>query len=287
MDSKKAIRLLHSQVFEADKINIIEKLALNPERYLGDFRPTKPRAKIIQNLLQSHEIRFGDAIELLLREILAEQGYTNLDLVLNIDDKTSLSLDQYFAKGKKHFFIEQKMRDDHDSTKKRGQIKNFEEKLDRLYQEHHKNLIGIMYFVDPAFSKSKSFYQEQLDKLKDIYGLDLYLFYGKDLFTYLSFPTVWFEFVSWLTDWRRELDDFPEIDLDASPRESFEDIKSIRLHYWRKLISNEQIWADGIIRVLFSEGTTLMLLFGHFSKQKSDEYQNLAKSLLERIDRYY
>jgi broad specificity phosphatase PhoE len=103
----------------------------------------------------------------------------------------------------------------------------------------------------------------------------------------LRFPTVWVEFVSWLRDWKSELDDFPEIDLDASPRESFEDIKSIRPHFWRKLISNEQIWADGIIRVLFSNGTTLRLLFGHFSKQKSDEYQSLANSLLERIDRYY
>lgn len=107
------------------------------------------------------------------------------------------------------------------------------------------------------------------------------------MFTFLHFPKVWVKFVSCLKDWKSELDDFPEIDLDASPRESLEEIKSIRPHYWRKLISNEQIWADGIIRVLFSDGTTLRLLFGHFSKQKSDEYQTLAQSLLERIDKYY
>jgi hypothetical protein len=157
MDSSKAIRLLHSQVFEADKKSIIEKLASKPERYLGDFRPTKPRAKIIQNLLHSHEIRFGDAIELVLRKILAEQGYTNLDLVLNIDDQTSLSLDQYFRKGKVHFFIEQKMRDDHDSTKKHGQITNFEVKLDRLFKDHQKNLIKRYLRPRPVFILWKGF----------------------------------------------------------------------------------------------------------------------------------
>ena len=38
-----------------------------PERYTGIFRSTLPKDKLIQNISQSHEINFGDAMELLLR----------------------------------------------------------------------------------------------------------------------------------------------------------------------------------------------------------------------------
>nr|WP_240658196.1 hypothetical protein [Helicobacter pylori] len=33
---------------------------------LGIFRPTKPKTKLLQNLLTSHEIKFGDAFERLI-----------------------------------------------------------------------------------------------------------------------------------------------------------------------------------------------------------------------------
>ena len=56
---------------------------------------------------------------------------------------------------------------------------------------------------------------------------------------------------------------------------------------WKRLLSNEEIWSYGIIRVLFSNGTTLRLLFGFFSQQDDREYQELAATLLTRIDKYY
>ena len=51
--------ILNQQIFESSKPDLIEKIAKYPERYMGLFRPTKPKAKILQNLLQSNEIRFG------------------------------------------------------------------------------------------------------------------------------------------------------------------------------------------------------------------------------------
>jgi hypothetical protein len=162
-----ASRIFNRHVFEGEKSNLIKKLASNPERYIGVFRPTKPRAKLIQNLFQSHEIRFGDALEYLLRELIAEIGFSNLDRNLTVDSKNSLSVDQYFKKRENSFFVEQKIRDDHDSTKKHGQIKNFEAKLDFLFNQHQNNLVGIMYFVDPALSKNKKFYIRELSRLRD------------------------------------------------------------------------------------------------------------------------
>jgi len=281
------VKIFNDHIFEGEKCNLIKKLASSPERYVGVFRPTKPRAKLVQNLFQSHEIRFGDAIEYLLRKIIAEIGFINLDRYIAVDDKNSLSIDQYFTNEQKYYFVEQKIRDDHDSTKKHGQIRNFEAKLDLLYKMHQNNLIGIMYFIDPALSKNRNFYVKELERLKDIYRIDLFLFYGQDFFEYIKHPNLWEELIEWIKQWKTSLPDFPDIDFDLTPAESFEEIKTLKPLYWKKLIANESIWQSGIIHELFGNGTTLKLLFGFFSQQQTTEYQNLAHSLLERINTYY
>ena len=42
---------------------IYKKMSKYPERYTGIFRSTLPKDKLIQNISQSHEINFGDAME--------------------------------------------------------------------------------------------------------------------------------------------------------------------------------------------------------------------------------
>ena len=147
MNYNDAVIILNRHIFEASKLKLLERIASNPERYIGLFRPTKPKAKLLQNLLQSHEIRFGDAMESLVRAILADIGFSNLPQRLQATDGDTLSVDQYFTDGERYYFVEQKVRDDHDSTKKRGQLRNFEKKLDVLYTAHRDSLIGIMYFT--------------------------------------------------------------------------------------------------------------------------------------------
>lgn len=287
MNRDTVMAILNTQIFEGDKRNIIEKLASSPERYIGDFRPTKPRAKLIQNLLQSHEIRFGDAIEFLLRQILVDQGFTNLDRKLTVNSDKVLSVDQYFKKKNAYFFIEQKIRDDHDSSKKKGQISNFAEKSDFLFKRHSTKITGIMYFVDPSFSKNRNYYLKELSILGKAYPIELRLLYGQDLFSFLHCPQIWLDLSSWVKNWKSSLDDFPSIDLDISPEASLEELKLISPNDWRKFLGNYAIWDDGIIRVIFSDGTTLRLLFGFFSQHQNSEYNKLAKALLERINTFY
>ena len=62
MNYNKFCEILNKHIFEGEKKELLRKLADRPERFVGLFRPTKPGAKILQHLLQSHEIRFGDAI---------------------------------------------------------------------------------------------------------------------------------------------------------------------------------------------------------------------------------
>ena len=220
--------------------------------------------KILQHLLQSHEIRFGDAIEELITEIIADLGYRNLPKTIRNSNDEILSLDQYFTNGETYYFIEQKVRDDHDSTKKRGQINNFEKKLEVLHNLYGNNLVGIMYFIDPDLTKNKNFYVEKLRDFAEFYGVELHLFYGKELFEYFDEPKMWDNIIQWLTTWKNDLPDLPEINFDENPEQSFEEIKELELRNWRKILQNDKLWEEGIIYVLFRTGETLQLVLEYF-----------------------
>ena len=165
MKYEKFKNIFNETIFEESKALLIEKIAKYPNRYIGLFRPTKPKAKILQNLLQSHEIRFGDAFEEVIEEYFKEFGYEILEKKFVNGDNDELNLDQCFKFNNKVYFIEQKIRDDHDSTKKRGQIENFEKKLNEMISKYgERNLVGIFYFIDPDLQKNKNYYKAELKK---------------------------------------------------------------------------------------------------------------------------
>ncbi len=58
MNYEKFKNILDREIFEESKSDFVKKIAQYPERYIRLFRPTKAKAKILQNLLQSHEIKF-------------------------------------------------------------------------------------------------------------------------------------------------------------------------------------------------------------------------------------
>lgn len=113
-------QIFNETIFEKSKADLLEKIAHSPSRYIGLFRPTKPSAKILQNLLQSHEIRFGDAFECVIEKYLQLKGCKILQKNFTTTKGDALNIDQCFRKDDKTYFIEQKVRDDHDSTKKKG-----------------------------------------------------------------------------------------------------------------------------------------------------------------------
>jgi len=287
MNYEKFCTILNKHIFEGEKKELLRRIAETPERFIGLFRPTKPGAKILQHLLQSHEIRMGDALEEIIEEILESLGFKILSKsIVNESDET-LSLDQYFTDGKVYYFIEQKVRDDHDSTKKRGQIENFEAKLEILHKRHGSELIGIMYFIDPDLSKNKNYYLQELERLEKFYGVKLGLFYGKELFKHLKRPEIWENILLWLKQWKDSLPELPEINFDALPQESFEEIKMLELRSWRKILENDILWEEGIIKAIFRQGTTLRLLLDFFKKQHTMPYNQLANMLTERLGKYY
>jgi hypothetical protein len=283
--------ILNKHIFKDEKKGLLRRIAVNPERFIGLFRPTKPGAKLLQYLLQSHEILMGDALEEAIEEIFKSLlGFKILCKSKKSESGETLSLDQYFTNRNNQvfYFIEQKVRDDHDSTKKRGQISNFEKKLETLCKEHGtKKVVGIMYFMDPEFAKNKDYYLREFEKLeKKFFGVKLYLFYGKELFEHFKHPEIWSDILLWLKQWKDNLPEFPEINFDAKPEESFEEIKDLESKIWEKILTNDKLWDEGIIRALFQNGSTLKKLIPYF-EQQGPHYHKLVRKLKERLNRYH
>lgn len=287
MDYQKFCTILNKHIFEGEKKELLQRIATYPERFIGLFRPTKPGAKILQHLLQSHEIRMGDALEEVIEEILKDMNFNILQKDIANQNGEQLSLDQYFTDGKAYYFMEQKVRDDHDSTKKRGQISNFEEKLEILHKKHTSKLFGFMYFLDPDLVKNKNYYLQEMERLEKFYGVKLNLFYGKELFDYLQQPGIWDNMLSWLKEWKDSLPELPEINFDATPQKSFEEVKDLELRNWRKILENEALWEENIMKTIFRNGAALKLLVDFFNRQETTPYKSLSSLLKQKIEKYY
>ncbi len=285
MEYKRFKEIFNECIFEESKAILIEKISKYPNRYIGLFRPTKPKAKILQNLLQSHEIRFGEAFEEVIEEYLKNSGFNLLPKKYSNEDNRALNIDQCFKDAKNVFFIEQKVRDDHDSTKKRGQIDNFVKKLEVMIKEHgEKKIIGIFYFIDPEIIKNKKYYQEELNKMQKDYGVKLYLFYGKELFEFLKITKVWDEILKYLEEWKKDIPDLPETNFDIDAQSSFEEIRDLSPAVYRDLFKDDVIFND-IVLTIFPQKKTLKLLLEYF-KSKSKEmviYSTLAKELERKL----
>lgn len=174
----------------------------NPNRYTGIFRLSNPKTKLIQNVTQSIEIKFGDFMEDIITEYIAEMGFINLNKNIGQDENgDNLSADQIFHDNKGNIIlIEQKIRDDHDSTKKRGQYSNFRKKyylLKRLYPKH--TIYASMWFIDSGLLKNKRYYLNEAMNEPDK-SIRIGIFYGEELFiNFFRNIDIWNELVYYLT----------------------------------------------------------------------------------------
>jgi hypothetical protein len=286
MKYEKFSSILNTGLFANAKVNLLESIAKSPQRYVGLFRSTKPSAKMRQNLSQSQEIKFGDAFEEIIKAYIAEYGYTNLERDIKDKNGNSFNIDQYFSLPGGHIFIEQKVRDDHDSTKKQGQISNFEKKLDILLTLHTKSeLTGIFYFIDPSFNKNKNYYSREINRLKDTKHKNLYLFYGQELFAHLQHSETWSEICDYLEIWRENIPDFPDTNFDLDPVSTLSEIKNLDPILYRKIFEDRDLFRSTIENI-FPTRATLKLLLIFFAQQAiSDRRYSFLEELLQlRLD---
>ena len=285
MEYEQFKNILNKEIFEESKADLIRKIATNPERYIGLFRPTKPIGKLLQNLLQSHEIRFGGAFEVVIEEYIRIFGGEILDNGFETEEGDSLDVDQIFRFNGKIHFIEQKVRDDHDSTKKRGQIQNFERKLAEIFKTYkEEDLVGIFYFIDPDFKKNKNYYRSKMESLKNDYGVDLNLFYGQELFDFLGHGSAWNEILGYLPRWKAEIPDLPVINFDLDADATFREIRDLNPSFFREILSDDKIFSE-IVLTIFPDNVTLKKLLEYYQIKagSSSIYRTLVSLLSRRI----
>lgn len=236
--------------------SLLENVIKNPERYSGLFRLSNAKSKLIQNVTQSREIKLGDFLEELVTHYFELLGYENLNKNLGYDaNGDNLNVDQIFKKDGVLYFIEQKIRDDHDSTKKRGQFDNFTKKINRiktLYADD--NIIGAMWFIDPSLKKNRNYYLGEIQRME---SENFNLFYGSELFEFLNIKHVWDEIVDHLTVRRennsQEVINIPDFD---TSEEIFEALTRLPNGLWNKLNSNTEVY-QLLRRELFPSGTNI------------------------------
>lgn len=276
---------LNSKLFEDSYSDLLRKIAENPERYIGLFRPTKPKTKLIQNITQSHEIRFGDALEFIFERYFEACGFRLHTKRFRTTDNTELSIDQLFSRGNTLYMIEQKVRDDHDSTKKVGQFDNFENKYYALTQRYNTyTIVPIMWFIDDSLTKNKNYYLGRMASMSSDYGCSPYLFYGEKMFESYGGVSdfddeIWQETLLYLQRWKDTLPDMPEINFDNEAETVFDEIKDLPPLVYRKLFDNEEIIRQ-IFPIIFPEGTVLEMLSDYFLSKRETIYNTLARKAL-------
>lgn len=254
---ERLLRVIHNGEDFYDEL--LKTVIDNPARYCGLFRLSNAKTKLIQNVTQSNEIKFGDLVEEMVTEYIARLGYKNLPKCLGVNENgDELNVDQHFTDGNIIYMVEMKIRDDHDSTKKRGQFNNFVLKINRLKQLHpNKVIFAFMWFVDDALHKNKNYYQERMDE-ETIDGCAMNLYYGYEFFYTLNGgEEAWDEFLGILRRYRQSNTDYMIMVADfGTSIEILNALVRLPSNYWRKLNSNTTIYIQ-LRNELFSSGDNI------------------------------
>ena len=144
-------------------------------RFTTSFQFYSFEDKLKQYYFTSNNVRFGNALEEIVRVFLEKNGAQFLERRNEVEKH---DCDQIFKYMDKIVLIEQKIRDDHDSSKKIGQLENFQIKKEELKKKYEK-VYCTSWFIDDCLTKNKSFYAASLTK-------DYELCYGQEIECFLK-----------------------------------------------------------------------------------------------------
>lgn len=243
-------RTTFNAVMNEDRVESIRKFIeyaiKNPHEIIGADNLSTTEDTYIGRMRQSQEIKYGNAIEDALTLYIGLMGYKNLDKKIGKGpDGKELYADQVFMDEKKKivYLIEQKKKDNHDSTKKRGQMINFKEKTKRLVKKYPGyKIVACMWFLN-TYVKNKKFYLEEMAKNKNK-RISMHLFYGEELFTKLfKRPDVWYEFLTYLRKVKKERSNtkitMPNFDTSPKALKALKQLKENKPGAYKKLMSDK------------------------------------------------
>lgn len=239
------------------------------KRLITDFQILSYKDKLLQYYFTSNGVKFGGTLEEIVKFYLTKKG-ANFNLnrreVVNGHD-----CDQIFTYGDKVVLIEQKVRDDHDSSKKRGQVDNYLEKKKALIAKFQK-VISCSWFIDDLFLKNKKYYKDIL-KEEVVYGKEIEDFLAK-VFEDDRCSGMFLEIKGAINAYRNiysEIDIFDNFHLDY--------FKLQPKGVWELLIALEN--KPELEQLFFAKGLDRKQLLDYLRKKKVTEYTKKAIAFLE------
>lgn len=171
---------IYCEHLNGEDYELFERIVDATPRLGGAFRIGNFADQLQNNLSTSRSIRFGNFLEDVVTEYIAEMGYINMDKwITNILDADQLF---YNEQTDDIFLIEQKVRDDHDSSKLRGQFQNFELKCEELSQQYPDcNIYAAVWFTDDSITSNRRFWENCIGEM-DIPNVSAGLYYGQALY---------------------------------------------------------------------------------------------------------
>jgi len=281
----------------------IKKLADNPERLIGVLHANTFELGSITSFGYSRNNSFGNAIEGVFNEIVKLNGWksqptkyilSNYQLNTPIPSgKKSLAIDQVFSHEDTIVFIEQKIRDDHDTSKWKGQWDNFELKLRVLTEIYSKkDVIGVMWMIDDNFHRNEENYRVMIKNLEDHLRKNALLCYGEkidDIFNSLDGKNQLYfkQFFDFLVQWHNENIKVPEMNFDKFPYDSIHAFEQLNERQALNFFGNPAI-TDQVFPIIFPNRQTLKtyLMFLKKNKKLTKKEQKITPLIQQLVKGY-
>jgi len=267
MEYNKFEEILNKTIHEDVILTLLNKLIKDSKRFTSKFNLLSIKDRLVKNILYSVNIKFGYIYEKLFEYQLKENNFKQLISKVENEKGEKLDIDQLVEKNNKIYLIEQKIRDDHDSSKKEGQINNFNKKINFIKKIYLKPVHAFFWFVDSKFNKNEKYYDLEIKKLIDRYKIDIKLCYGKTLYDYLNMKSAWQEIDEYFNQRENNGYNISDIDLnlDKNPQKNFNTILKLEPVVISKLFYNKQL--NCILNMLFPEKETIKLLKAYLNKK--------------------
>lgn len=199
----------------------------------ASFAPLPDWMRVIGTFVTTLNIRYGDYIEEIINLFLEENGAILLKNkeIINITSKELKKYDLFFELNGTIYIGEIKIRDNHDSTKKVGQINNLIAKVEKIKNNTNKKISAILFFLDSSIKKNKSFYEKEL--LKNINIEKFSVLYGDEFFEKFKLSVEWNELKKLIISYNDDIKNNNEIyeiayrNLKKEEKEEFNKIKNI------------------------------------------------------------
>lgn len=280
----------------------IKKLADTPERLIGVLHANTFELGSITSFGYSRNNSFGNAIEGVFKEIVRSNGWTAEPTKYVLSEyhlntplppgKKSLAVDQVFSHGNTIVFIEQKIRDDHDTSKWRGQWDNFSLKLSALTEIYsEKRVVGVMWMIDDNFRRNEINYQRMIDGLDNDLRSNAILCYGESIDNVFNNidgqkQAYFRKFFDFLVQWHNENVKVPEMNFDKFPYDSIRAFEKLNERQALNFFGNPDI-TEQVFPIIFPNRQTLKIYLMILKKiekpsQKEKRITPLVQKLVEK-----